>query len=52
MIQMRTRLKGEKTNKMSEIFARSPVMAYVKESCLSVIHQRMYVSVETQRSAR
>lgn len=32
---------------MSVIFAGSPVMVYVKESWLSVIHQRIYISVET-----
>lgn len=52
MIQMRTRLKREKTNNMSVIFAGSPVMAYVKESWLSVIHQRIYIAVETEKSAR
>lgn len=48
---MRTRLKREKTNNISVIFAGSPVMAYVKESWLSVIHQRVYIAVETERSA-
>lgn len=32
---------------MSVIFAGSPVMVYVKENWLSVIHQRIYISVET-----
>lgn len=52
MIMMRTSLERVKTN-MSVIFAVSPViMAYVKESWLSVIHQRISKSVEVQRSAR